>query len=140
MGEHSSNPKPDSTQVNKELPKGQAPASASTSDLTGDLNKFLSAWNGMKSEDASSNASSRVQSPMLARFLSDSEAPFTGLPRTGRWEQNIALHGGRTTTVQATQGSASEADQHLEKDPNKRNDRKERKEREAGLEKQYVKK
>lgn len=141
MGKRSSNPKPGSTHGSKELSKGKGKASASTTSSTGDLNRFMSAWNGMELADANPDTSYRVQSPMMARFLSDLEAPFTGLAGTGRWEQNIVLQGGRRTmTAQATQGSASERDQHFDEDSKKKQkDRKERTQRQGEFEKQHTK-
>ncbi|KAK7403163.1 hypothetical protein QQX98_011067 [Neonectria punicea] len=142
MGKHSSNTKPDQTHGSKESSKGQAKASAPVTNLTGDLNAFISTWNGVELADVDNNSSSRVHSPMMARFLSDSEAPFTGLPGSGRWEQNIVLQSGRRTmTVQATQGSASEVDQYLDENSKKKHkDRKERKQRQGEFEKQHTKK
>ncbi|KAK7429966.1 hypothetical protein QQZ08_003588 [Neonectria magnoliae] len=142
MGKHSSNTKPDQTHGSKEPSKGQAKASAPTTNLTGDLNGLMSTWNGVELADVDNNTSPRIHSPMMARFLSDSEAPFTGLPRSGRWDHNIVLQGGRRTmTVRATQGSASEVDQHLdENSKTKHKDRKERKQRQREFEKQHTKK
>lgn len=136
MGKHSSNAKPKSTK-SKELPKDQPKTSPLTANLTEDSNTFPSTRNVSKLVDANPDTWSTVQSPMMARFLSDREAPFTGLTRTGLWEHQFELQAGsRTMTVQATQGSASEADHaNCEDYTNRETDKKERKGRPSKVDK-----
>lgn len=123
MGKHTSNTKPKSTKT-KALPKGQPETSLLTAKMTGDSTTFPS-----KLVKATPDTWSTVQSPMMARFLSDREAPFTGLARTAPWEHQFKLQAGnRTMTVQATQGSASEADHASYEDyTNRGTDKKEKK-------------
>lgn len=136
MGKHSSNTKSKPTK-SKELPKGQPKTSPLAANLTEDSSAFPSARNESKLVDTNPGTWSTVQSPMMARFLSDWEAPFTGLTRTGPWEHQFELQAGiRTMTVQATQGSASEADNaNCEDYMNRETDKKERKGRPSKVDK-----
>ncbi|KAH6995721.1 hypothetical protein BKA56DRAFT_609026 [Ilyonectria sp. MPI-CAGE-AT-0026] len=128
MGKYTSNTKPKSTK-SKELPKGQPKTSPLTANLTEDSSTFPSMRNASNLVEANPDTWSTVQSPMMARFLSDREVPFTGLARTAPWEHQFELPAGsRTMTVQATQGSASEADHaNYEDYTNRETDKKEKK-------------
>ncbi|KAF7549622.1 hypothetical protein G7Z17_g6273 [Cylindrodendrum hubeiense] len=135
MVKRSSNANPKST-GSKRL---QTATSPPTANLAEESDTFPSARENMEHADANPDVLFRVQSPMMALFLSDSEAPFTGLARTAPWEQNPVLQAGRRTmTVQAMHGSASEPDD--EGDTNKGTDKKERKERKSRGNKEHGKK